>query len=150
MLRSLAISWVSLLSDFKKCVSQKSVFTECCSVLRDFPVILPSLPAPWVPVWEGSVPSQPWHFPELLPFTPSLPVDSPRVPDDSDLLVSAAFFQSISRTSVPSKLWPVQSPSKAHALLSFHYKPAHPLLLIIRAHSHPPQSGTFPVPVSHP
>ena len=55
--RSLAISWVPLLTAFKKCASQKSIFTECCSVLGDFLAILPSLPTPWVPIWEGTVPS---------------------------------------------------------------------------------------------
>lgn len=57
MPRSLAISWVLLLTAFNKCASQKSIFTECCSVLGDFSAILPSLPTPWVPIWEGTVPS---------------------------------------------------------------------------------------------
>lgn len=65
-----------------------------------------------------------WRLPELLPFAPSLPEDSPQVSDASASWFQLPLCHSISRTSVPSKLWPVQSPSKAHALLSFHHKPA--------------------------
>ena len=66
--RSLAISWVPLLTAFKKCASQKSIFTECCSVLGDFSAILPSLPTPWVPIWEGTVPSPALAFPRTPSF----------------------------------------------------------------------------------
>lgn len=144
MLRSLAISWVPLLTAFKNCVSQKSVFTECGSVLGDFPAILPLLPTPWVPIWGGTVPAPAllvWRLLELLPFVPSLPEDSPQVSDASALLVSAA--------SLPFHLQDLSSPQAlAHPISVLPPQASHSLLLIIRAHSHPPQSGTFPVTLS--